>query len=241
MSKLQLNVPVLDYKAFPEEGTSPNTQQMPLLISDGRVPLSVYGLMKRRLEVLNAPKNVKLAWWDNYFDTGDGAVRHSDGRFKVIPDAQYLRMLTPKTKLVDGAVILSDDVYKGLAGEEFSKAKVDMYFGRELSKAEVKAHPGWLALARGDKALLGEFADATFAQAKQRWSYDGKMMGIYASHVPNEGAAGRLWSVNRLNVSIDDSGANGDDHLVNNYGRLVGVAPEAQRAAGQPLEQRVKA
>ncbi len=246
MSGFQLNVPILNYKAFPENGTAPNNEQMPLLIVDGRAPLSAAGLMKRRLEVLeqlrNAPENVRkayetvmLSWWDNYFDTGDGAVRHSDGRLKVVPDAQYLRSLSPETPLVDGAVPLSDDVYRGLEGEEFSPDEVGRFFNKSLSKREAKEHPGWLALARDDKALLGEFVDVTFAQAETRFNYDGKMMGVYHQSVPGEDAAGRLWFVSGLLDDFSDSGALGNNHLDDGDGRLVGVAPEAQRAAGGQL------
>jgi hypothetical protein len=249
MSGLQLNGPVLDYKAFPEEGTVPNTGQMPLLIAEGRTPLSVAGLMRRRLEVLGGSEVVRHSWFDNSFDTGDGAVRHSDGRLKVVVDAQYLRSLSPKTGLVNGAVPLSDDVYKGLVGEEFSPDQVGRFFNKALSRRKAKVHPGWLALARGDKALLGEFVDVTFAQAKERFRYDGEMMGVYSRSVPGEGAAGCLWFVSRLDGGIFNSRASGYDHLDYYGGLLVGVrevAPEAPRDDGTQivrptLDQTVKA
>ena len=57
-----------------------NVMQMPLLIADGRVPMSVSQLMQKRLDVRNAEADVKTAWMDNYFDTGDGVVYHPDGR-----------------------------------------------------------------------------------------------------------------------------------------------------------------
>lgn len=246
---LQLNNPVIDFKEF----YGPNNEQMPLLIGEGRTPLSAAGLMSRYLEVLKlhkkAPKELKpsyasllRAWENNYFDTGDGAARHSDGRMKVAADAPYLRLLTPETRLVNGAVDLSNG-YAALAGEEFSKADVDKYCGMSLSRSYAKKNPIWLELARNDKALLDEFVDARFAQAKERFRYDDKMMGVYAPPVPTEGAAGRLWSVYGLDDYIYGSGADGSNHLVNDGGCLVGVAPEAQRAAAgklkQTLEQRV--
>lgn len=254
---LQLNGPnelVDGYKEF----YGANNRQMPLLIGEGRTPLSAAGLMIRYLEVLrlhkNAPEELKpayallvSAWEDNYFDTGDGAARHSDGRMKVVPDAPYLRLLTPETRLVSGAVDLSDG-YEALAGEEFSKANVDKYCGRPLSRRDAKKNPVWLALA-GDKALLDELMNARFARAKGRFEYSrrnyGKLMGISAPPVPyyDIGAAGRLWTVRKLGdnstgwVHLDF----GDDPL-GDYGdgRLVGVAQEAQRAATPPtLERRI--
>ncbi|MBI3050958.1 hypothetical protein HYY74_00695 [Candidatus Woesearchaeota archaeon] len=227
---LQLNVPVADYKDF----YGSNAEQMPLLIAGGRSPLSAAGLMRERLAVLasGVPDEVKLAWWDNYIDTGDGAVRHSDGRLKIVPDAQYLRQLTQETALVDGAVPFSDDVYRGLEGMELSPQHVAHHFNRPLGKSEAKKSLGWLALARGDKSLLAEIVDYTFAQAKERFGYDGKMMGIYHSAVPSEGAAGRLWFVVGLVDSISSGRAVGNYHLGSGDGRLVGVALEARAVAG---------
>ena len=69
---LQLN----DQELF-KEYKGINREQMPLLRADGRVPLSVAGLMRRRLEVLEskvAPEVCCDAWWNNYFDTGDAAA-----------------------------------------------------------------------------------------------------------------------------------------------------------------------
>ncbi len=71
------------------------------------------------------------------------------------------------------------------------------------------------------------------------------MMGVYSQSVPEEGAAGRLWGVSRLNDSISSSRAVGI-HLDLDDVRLVGVAPEAQRAGSglqlvrPTLEQTVK-
>lgn len=230
---LQLNNPGVNFKEF----YGRNTEQMPLLIAEGRTPLSAAGLMGRYLEVLellkNAPKGLKptyaalvKAWEDSYFDTGDGSARHSDGRMKVVPDAAYLRMLTPETKLVSGSVDLSG-TYETLPGEEFTKADVDKYCGMALSRSDTKKNPVWLALARGDKALLATFVDARFARAKER-RYNGKMMGVYAPPVPAEGAAGRLWVVGRLFYGSGSSWVGGDSSLARN-GRLVGGKGAASR------------
>lgn len=257
---LQLNAPS-EGKRF-KEFYGPNNQQMPLLVADGRAPLSSAGLMKRRVEVLDMllsaasgirykrfsdlEKNPKtapfyqllVAWFDNYFDTGTGAPRHSNGSMKVAPDAPYLKLLTPKTKLVNGAVPLTNQDYAGLAGVEFSSAEVERYWGNYLSRRAAREHPVWLALA-GDKALLRAFADATFALAKERLGYDGKLMYVSPPPVPSEGAAGRLWCVGRLGDNFDYSRADGYDNLDYDLGRLVREAHGAQRAAPRTLEQKV--
>ena len=204
-------------------------KQMPNLISDGRVPLSVAGLMRRRLKVLNRSSEVRESWWDNYFDTGDGAVRHSDGRLKIVHDAKYLRQLDPQTRLVGGAVPFSDGEYESLIGREFSKADVKKYCNKSLTREEVVKNPVWLQLAGDDKKLLKEYVFSVFAQVKKRFNYDGKMLGIYHSTVPNEGAAGRLWFMCRLDDFIGDSRASGNLHLDDDLGRLVGVSVEGKR------------
>ncbi|MBS3117851.1 hypothetical protein J4430_03150 [Candidatus Woesearchaeota archaeon] len=68
-----------------------NIEQMPKLIAEGRTPLSIAGLMKRRIEVLNSPYEVRSAYWDNYFGTGDGIACHPNGKGKVVLDAKPLR------------------------------------------------------------------------------------------------------------------------------------------------------
>ena len=62
---LQLNEQVVPYREF----NGANTAQMPLLIKNGRVPMSVANLMDRRLEVKDAKysSEVRAAWHDNYF------------------------------------------------------------------------------------------------------------------------------------------------------------------------------
>ena len=92
MASLKLNEPVEKFKEF----YGRNIDQMPELIKEGRAPLSTAGLMKRRLEVLTASEDVKGAWWDNYFDTGDAVIYHPDGRFKVVLNAEPMKELNPK-------------------------------------------------------------------------------------------------------------------------------------------------
>src|SRR3990167_11287530 len=132
MSQLQLN-DALNYKEF--YGRS--TEQMPRLIAEGRTPLSIAGLMRRRLEVLNSSDEVRNSFWDNYFDTGDGIAYHPDGRGKIVLDAQPLRELTPSSQLRNGALVLPSGVYDRLEGVEFSR--------EDLAKNRV-----WRALARDE-------------------------------------------------------------------------------------------
>ena len=120
MGNLQLNERFVPYKEF----YGSNTGQMPLLVKDGRVPMSVNGLMQRRLEVQDKgifSDEVRSAWHDSYFDTGDGVVYHPDGRIKVVHDARPLREMNSESQLVNGALVLPDGLYEKLEGQEFTR------------------------------------------------------------------------------------------------------------------------
>lgn len=187
--------------------------------------MSVAGLMRRRLEVLTASKEVKDAWWTNYFDTGDAVIYHPDGRFKVVLNAEPMKELNPKSKLSNGALVLSEGMYDKLDGENFTREEVGKYglVERLLTKEEAKKNPIWKALAGGDQALLDAYADAVFTKAKEQYRYD-KNMRIWLSQ-PQSVALGRLWCVYTLDYYSSAYG-----YLCLGYGvsgRLVGVAPDA--------------
>jgi hypothetical protein len=231
MSNLKLNNQIVPFKEF----YGRNDKQMSKLIEDGRIPLSVAGLMQKRLDVLTGSDEVKSAWWDNYFDTGDGIFYHPEGNVKVVLGAQPIRELTSDSNLLDGALVLDKDkdssieIYNSLKGVEFKRNDLKNQTGKVLTKEEVKAHPIWNALVP-DKTLLKEYVDATFAQGKERFGYD-NMMGVWISS-PKDVAVGRLWLVFNLNNYSD---AGGSSNIDSNDGRLVGVVPEALNARGNNI------
>ncbi len=67
--------------------------QLPLLLAEGRTPLSVPRLLQRRLETQRT--GVGRAWLNNHFTTTDAVVYHPDGRLKIIKydDSLLLRLL----------------------------------------------------------------------------------------------------------------------------------------------------
>ena len=219
---LQLN-DTQNYKEFYGRAT----EQMPKLIAEGRLPLSVSGLMKRRLEVLSSSDAVKSSYWDNYFDSGDGVAYHPDGRAKIVLDSKQLRELNPKSELRNGALIVDYDALEGL---ELSKADLAKYAAGEwLSNKKVKSNPIWQALARDEKLLDG-YVNGAFSQGKERFGYD-TSMGVFpgsASDVPIM----RSWCLYGLDLR---SGADGYDHLGDGDVHLVGVAPEAQQGVAQKI------
>ncbi|MEK6897623.1 MAG: hypothetical protein AABW93_03780 [Nanoarchaeota archaeon] len=214
---LRLNQSSENFKEF----YGRNVEQMPKLIADGRIPLSVAGLMQRRLDVRNASDDVKSSWMDNYFDTGDAVVYHPDGRVKIVLDSQTLREINPDSKRNLGALVLTPEQYDTMSGEEFKKDKIGK-IGDSLSKKDVKDHPVWRVLAR-DEALLNYYADYVFAEGEQRFYYD-TAMGVYLTSAAVSTPEMRAWCVVRLEGR---SCVSGRVVLDDGDGRLVGVAPEA--------------
>ena len=216
---LKLNTSREAYKEF----YGRNTEQMPKLIADGRVPMSVAGLMQRRLDVRNSDSDVKSSYMDNWFDTGDAVVYHPDGRVKIVLDSQTLRDMTPESPRNGGALILTAENYDALQGEEFKKGKLGKT-GDWLSRADVKSHPVWKVLAR-DQALLNDYTDYIFTEGKHDTA-----IGIFSGSVNGETPEMRAWYVSRLENRSLAYGGYGRDY---DYGRLLGIAPEALSAPGK--------
>jgi len=220
---LKLNETKEAYKVY----NGSNTKEMPKLIADGRVPISVAGLMQRRLDVRNFDADVKTSYMDNYFDTGDAVVYHPGGRIKIVLDSQHLRDMTSESSINSGALVLTEDVYNSLNGEEFKKGKLGKT-GDWLSKEDVKAHPVWKALAR-DQTLLNDYTDYIFTEGKERFNND-TGMGIFTCSANGKTPEMRAWYVSRLGFR---SVADGWDDLVYDGGRLLGIAPEVLSASGK--------
>ena len=234
--KMKLTEQIEQYKDFPGR----IIDQMPILIKEGRYPISSAELMEKRLEYSSSSdEEVKNNWLYNHFHTGDGQARRLDGRVKIALDSQELRELNPKTKLINGALPQSGEEYDRLKGIELTKEEVTNYVqGRNLTKQEVLNNKLWRILARHpdevpkelarDKNLLPEYANLVFSEGFDTG------MGIYVSS-PED--ALRLWYVYWL---YGGSVAGGDGRLDGSSGRLVGVRSEgAKREKFDVLENRI--
>lgn len=206
-----------DFKEF----CGPNTEQMPTLLAEDRMPLNVYDVLARRLAARTATHVARTAWHENHFDTSDGIAYHPDGRFKIVLDAQPILSLTPASTLHRGALVIDDDTYNNLSGLEFSRAD-RKYFKRSLTEKEALGHEGLRYLLRGE-------ADHVIPQLFQvgQDAYGCvEIMGCVIDDVPNVTPLMRAWFVDRINNwSYLDGNRDLDDY----HGRLVGVAPEARR------------
>lgn len=226
------NLPHKEIKRF-EVYEGANTKAMPKLRVDGRVPANVSQIMQRRLDLRNDDTGVKDFYMDKWFDSGDAVVYHPDGRTKIVLDSQHLRDMTPDTPRNSGALIIGEDIYKALEGEEFKKGKLGKT--RDwISKKDVKAHPVWKALAR-DQGLLNDYTDFIFGEYQARFAKDTSLndvraMGIFPGSANGDTPEMRAWCVDKLgNVSV----AVGRSDLDNDIGRLLGIAPEALSVPGK--------
>ena len=153
------------------EFTGNSLEAMPLLIAEGRVPLSVKDIMERRLRSENP------VWMENYFDTGDAVACHPDGEIKIILDSEILTRINPKSRIIrtysnddftNGALIISEDAYKKLKGPLIRTFKVEdlernlSKYGRSFSSEEIKENPVWMFLARNDRELLRAYVDEVY-------------------------------------------------------------------------------
>lgn len=233
MSRLRLNDEiVVPFREF----YGKVVDQMPGLIDDERLPISVARLMQRRLEVLaGSSDSVRNSWINNYFFTGDGVFYHPDGRVKVAISPQIMRELTPESELRLGALVLPDGMYDSIKGEEFTRDHVEQftidpfeqYPEARFSLHATKENPVWLALAQGDQNLLDEYADAMFSLIKKLKNEDTAMI-VSLDRTERDLAIGRLWLIGNNNDS--NFTAIGYSGLEDRYNRLVGIAPETLAA-----------
>ncbi|MGC9309198.1 MAG: hypothetical protein ACP5D2_00700 [Candidatus Nanoarchaeia archaeon] len=206
---------------------------MPKLIADGRVPMNTAQLMQRRLDMRNSDEEVKSAWMGNYFDTGDAVVYHPNGRAKIVFDSEDLRNMTPSSPRNGGALVVGEDVYNALEGEEFKKGKLGKV-NEIMSREDVKSHPVWKVLAR-DQTLLNDYTDYIFGEYQARFDNntsleDIRAMGVFPSSCRGDKPEMRAWYVYGLGGR---SNALGGSDLDLNDGRFVGIAPEALSAQGK--------
>jgi len=209
--------------------------KMPELISQGRAPISVPGIMEQRVNAWNSnDNNLAKQWGNNYFDSGDSIIYHPDGRIKIVPDSQTLSNVNGNSPLRwSGSLVLPEGTFDGVDGVEFSKKDIKKFANKYLKQGEVLKNPIWQALARGDEALLKEYAGQVYSRIN-----DSKLMKVWISPKSPDFEAERLWCLYGLG-SVSNVNGDYDGRLVSSDGRLAGVAPEAQTCDEVGQNQRI--
>ncbi|PIN81350.1 hypothetical protein COV11_02155 [Candidatus Woesearchaeota archaeon CG10_big_fil_rev_8_21_14_0_10_30_7] len=193
------------YDFFPGK----NVEQMQLLLKKGFEPLSMYDLVVKRLNVLGTYE--EDLWWNTDFDTINGCVYYLDFSFKIVHDADFLKKMNKKTNLLNGSVILNND----LEGKVFIRE--EHIFNRNLSFEEAKVHECWIDFLRGNTKVLSDYVDAVWTKTDTGQVINNNM-GIFLAP-PEELLTGCAWHLSSINKHSD---VGGDFYLNYENGLLVG-------------------
>jgi hypothetical protein len=216
-------------------------EQMPKLLADGRTPLSMKGLMERRLGMVGTSADAATLQ-DNYVTTANLMVRNSSGAVVVAayeqnPFAQQVALgLNEKSVLRDGSLVEyqgmdSDELYAavvaGGAHVEISPRQVRDMYGQNRHDAyaapSVRGAVWREAFAEGDKVLdqeYGKLVDkVTYRDFKRN-------RGV---NVPGYEGGRLVWCGS---VGVYFSSPSGDCPLDYYDGALVGVGAGGAVASG---------
>ena len=219
--------------------------QMPIMLAEGVVPLSVVGFMLNREAIVEQLGSI-------YAGTSDLAAYGREGtsselKMFLTVDNQgritengrkALELINPLQERSSGAIVLTNEVYNEFNGvgvvplfrKELKKYGVD----KNLTEAQVLNHLGLRVLLRHPDAVPAEFAydglmqevvGKTFAEMGKRHDYI-EGMGFYLD-ASEKNAKLRAWCVDGL---ADRSDAGGRYYLDAGSGRFVSIAPEAPNA-----------
>jgi len=144
---------------------SRDKNNMETLIDEGRVPMNAGHVIDKRLYSKNHSLPEQSRWMNNYFHTIDGFAYNCNGDLKIVLDSQLLKDVTLKTKRVNddpnGALILTQQDYDNLNGEEFDIKNLIKMGIEYMLKEEVKNNPVWKIVARG-QSRLNKYIDYIF-------------------------------------------------------------------------------
>ena len=190
---------------------------------------AAYGML-RRVECLESSvPEEERQFWNEYFYRGEAIAEHSDGSYKIELDAFAHPEFETWGKMDKGEFVLHDEVYQRLFGERFDRENRQR-LNRGFSLEEAIASPEWNALVRSPSFVIGNYFDSRLLKEYARriiFTRFNNAMGFYLSYVPIKPRL-RAACVDWLEYG---SRLVGGFHLDYDYGRLVGLAPEALKAA----------
>ncbi len=197
--------------------------QLPILHRDEYKPISISGIIARRL---SAPVDILDSWRDNYFFAIDGAAYNEKGDAKIVLDSTLLQHISPESnicrELPQGALHISEEDWNELQGENvlyLKASEVDrahdkgyIFKNRTWQPANKIVGKVWQHLSRNTE--LREYAKLVHKATGKN-----QVMNImfhrysYSNHVL------RPWLVGRVG---DNSMALGLGNLLYKYGRFAG-------------------
>lgn len=217
-----------------------NTEQMPLLLGEGRSPWSAARFMRERIDHSDQFSDLRSYLGVSDLVAYDSNKRGTDVKFILTVDKngkvteqgrKALGLIKPNVKLTSDYAVNAGDDYDSLPGIVVARTDLGI-LERDLTEAEILGSKAWRILARHpdevpaefaeDENLLGEYVGWLKGQTKQDTN-----MGVYLDS-NSDIAKLRAFCVGRLD---DRSRLGGWSNLSSDYGRLVGyLAPEAPSA-----------
>lgn len=255
-----LDIPKMDDSDSPKAGSSLDflvfpgqiTVQMPLLIKQGRTPISIYELARQKLIIRDIYRNVTRnphqypesfrreirkkydLLWNKLYDTGDmwlsqSTIQGSKGKL-VLYNADVLeflkRNLNPQSRLTSGYLTLDGEL----------QGAYDSFTGNnvlELNPAEISKFFNKLSTRQEAKEspfwrlalgdLKDDYIDAVFLDGKEKFGYR-EMMQVRVTRIADDVPTGTLFYITSL---YGRSCASTMSFLERKTNRLVGVAPGA--------------
>ena len=185
---------------------------------------------------------------DNYSDTSD-LVGYNGDEVKIVLTTyangnitplgrEALSWINPSERLINGFI---EDRNIQLQGDGVIRTKINDLASKVyelLSKKEALNALFWRFVLRHPESVPKEFAisglheeaiNYIFAEGKKRFGY-GTAMGVHPLSVDCGPSGMMAWCVDELGNGSD---ANGRRSLGLNYGRLIGLSPEAARSLSE--------
>lgn len=167
---LEVGLKFAIFKSRREDRIVP-VEGMPLLIKDGRLPVSAADVLSRQTVRQGSPI---YAWSYNNFFTSDAIAYGVDGDCKIVLDAPQLKELNPKSKINKGALVLEEGVWENLEGD-----KVLYLTSDEVKECNKK---GYFPREGGTNYIFAP--DNNVAGKVWKFLYrDGFAAGTHANHV----------------------------------------------------------
>ncbi|MFH1425413.1 MAG: hypothetical protein ABIG28_01635 [archaeon] len=242
---------------FFSERFGKNTEKMPELLSDRRVPVSI----ARRAQRILDKTGVSATWTDNYADTGDLKAQkgsevklilttYADGSLTDL-GREALSWINSQEELTNRAVALGiDRRYKQLQEEEngvFTRKrdKLAEFIDEPLTEQQALDSFFWKVAHRHPDVVPEQFAipglheqivPYLFSEFQRRFAprtekNEIKIMAVYPGTVSDDVAELRAWCVAGLG---NGSSAYGGGDLGGGLGRLLAeIAPEVPNALGK--------
>lgn len=208
-------------------------EEMPRLIDEGRLPISVRGLMKLRIgNTAEGVKNTRGYYlegprWaqENAFTTGDAIAYAAGGeKFKVVLDASQLCAMNPDSKSLNGALVLEDGFYETLQGPEFNRK--DLYLNKNMIHGMARESLVWKAVTSDDQ-LFEEYSGRVFHEIGKRERTHG--MGIHLADGEKVPTMQAICLDGIVDMDIyGKSQLRNDLSLYRGYAPLLGVLPQGE-------------